>query len=111
MCTDARATEIPEEPIGYDFTIVYRPGKNNIIADALSKRERDDTENTPELNLLSAPISSVLQKIRKVRDSDQDYRQLRASILTRENVDQNYTIRRDMILYKDTIVVPNNQEL
>lgn len=66
--------------LGYDFTIVYQPGKNNTVADALLRKEcvseDDNTSHTAELNLLYAPIFSVLQKIRETRGSYFDYRQL-----------------------------------
>ena len=45
---------------GYDFEILYKPGKQNIVADALSHQE------TPNLSLLlamSSPVPNLLQEL------------------------------------------------
>lgn len=97
--------------LGYDFNIIYRPGKSNVVADALSRRDEETVETPPELNIVSFPMSSILNKIREAGDIDDEYRRLRASILTDDNHNPNFSIRKDLILYKDAIVVPNNPNI
>lgn len=84
--------------LGYDFDIVYRPDKNNIMANTLSRLGEETMEGQQELNMISFPVSSILSKIREARVVDEEYRKLRASILTEDNNNSNFSIRRDLIV-------------
>lgn len=61
--------------LGYDFTIIYKPGKDNRVADALS-RSFDDSEEEiifsyssvaekGSMLALSVPINSLIEDLRK----------------------------------------------
>lgn len=57
--------------MGYDFTIEYKKGKDNVIADALSRREEDG-----EINAISAPIPHWLESIQEEVRSNSTLQQL-----------------------------------
>jgi len=45
---------------GYDFQIIYQPGKENVVADALSRQGQD---STLILLAVSSPISQLIQEL------------------------------------------------
>lgn len=66
--------------LGYDYKIVYRPGRCNQVADALSRKENPhkegnypDTNDDAQLQVLSSPTSPLLDQIRNCSKSDDNY--------------------------------------
>ncbi|KAL9437883.1 hypothetical protein AB3S75_023702 [Citrus x aurantiifolia] len=85
--------------MGYDYEIVYRPGRENKAADALSRRS-----DSPLLYLLFVPQIAIWDEIKEATSSD-EYMQ---KILT---VAQNqtpgpYTVRNGLLFFKERVVVP-----
>jgi hypothetical protein len=62
---DQRLSTVPQHQwasklFGFDFTVEYRPGRLNTVADALSRREQDD----PKLAALSGPTFALYDDLR-----------------------------------------------
>ena len=57
--------------MGYDFTIEYKKGKDNVIADKLSRREEDG-----EINTISTLVPHWLESIREEVRSNSTLQQL-----------------------------------
>jgi hypothetical protein len=51
--------------LGFDFSIEYKPGRANIVADALSHREEDMA-----ICAISAPTFDIMQEIRLACQAD-----------------------------------------
>lgn len=61
--------------LGFDFTIIYKPGKENVVADALSRSFEDGEEEVlfssssegalGSLLALSLPMYSLLDELKK----------------------------------------------
>lgn len=64
--------------IGYDFDIIYRPGKLNSAADALSR--------VPDLQSLTMAVTefALIEKLRQLNTSDPDLLRLHANTTTIE---------------------------
>lgn len=63
--------------LGYDFTIQYRAGRANVVADALSRIE----EETPaSFLLLSMPQFDFLEDLRKEMESNSTFREFNKNL-------------------------------
>ncbi|XP_019052082.1 PREDICTED: uncharacterized protein LOC109114217 [Nelumbo nucifera] len=85
--------------LGYDYEILYRSGRGNSAADALSRRA-----NSPLLNPLVVSQVSLWDDIRKAAKDDaylQKLFQQAASDPTR-----NYSAKNGLCFYKNRVVVP-----
>jgi transposase InsO family protein len=69
---DQRLATIPQHHwvgklLGFDFTVEYKPGASNAVADALSRR---DTEETGSVLALSAPRFDFITRLRQAQCKD-----------------------------------------
>ncbi|WVZ90257.1 hypothetical protein U9M48_036572 [Paspalum notatum var. saurae] len=69
---DQRLATIPQHHwvgklLGFDFTVEYKPGSSNVVADALSRR---DTPEDGSILALSAPRFDVLDRLRQAQLTD-----------------------------------------
>lgn len=72
---------------GYDFRVEHRPGKANVVADALSRRNGDapllaglcDT-TTASLAALSTPTFQLFDELRQELDTDATLRARRDAV-------------------------------
>jgi hypothetical protein len=129
----ARWNEILSE---FDFTIEYKPGKKNIVADALSRRsDHKDATTKMELTAVTSAtqVVSIEAEIRSVYRSDPEYARIVDALSkpTEEELESKYEERkdegkdksrvireldtyelRDGIIYKgNRIYVPNNTQI
>ena len=61
----------------YDFDILYRPGKDNVVADSLSRKSF--------LNAISIPDNPIIAMKREASAKDPEYQKLLALVSTRES--------------------------
>jgi len=79
---DQRLATIPQHHwvgklLGFDFTVEYKPGAANAVADALSRR---DTPEEGTLLALSAPRFDFLARLRQLQNTDPGLVALREEI-------------------------------
>jgi hypothetical protein len=117
----------------YNFRVEYKPGRQNVVADALSRRP-DYAVRTSEVNAVSAkraqrPLSSLTDEIKRAYALDTDARELLAHAETPTPASlkalpphlraraHRYTVHEGLLLYRDTdgnaqrIVVPEDEDL
>jgi len=79
---DQRRATIPQHHwvsklLGFDFTVQYKPGRTNVVADALSRRDAD-----AGLNSISAPSFDLFAEFRAANVADPALVALTAQIMS-----------------------------
>lgn len=89
--------------LGYDFTIEYKMGSANKVADALSRREEDETLHSGLMMLsISFPINSFMEELRLENQVRDDLQQLHKASLKGE-LSSDYCVCEGLLFYKDRL--------
>ena len=89
---------------GFDFTVEFRLGRLNIIADALSRR---DADATPTLCALSLPIFTIFGDLRCETDASPELTSLRDGIRAGDR-DHHWSCADNLILHVAHLPVHTN---
>jgi hypothetical protein len=105
---DQRLTTIPQhywvsKLLGFDFTIEYKPGRTNVVEDALSRRNMTD----PELHAISSPSFDLLEDIKQAAETDTELGDLRHQIEA-GTLSDPWTVVDGLVLYQNRIYIPAN---
>jgi hypothetical protein len=92
--------------LGYDFTVEYKPGKQNTVADALSRR--DATE--PSLMALSEITFPIFDHLKAEITTKEEAGKLAQSIKTWQ-LSTAWTLEDDLILYKQRVHIPSSSPI
>ena len=90
--------------MGYYYEIIYRPGRENSAADALSRKQ-----GSPILHHIFTSQVSVWQEIKIASQQDQYIQSIGRKIDAQP--DSAFTWRDGLLLYKGRVVVPNDATL
>lgn len=90
--------------VGYDYEIVYKPGKANAAADALSRRP-----DSPILNTLYAPSVTIWEELRQLAQTDPYL--LRIGKAATANPGKPYAWKDGLLCYNNRIVIPPTSHL
>ena len=94
--------------LGFDFEIIYKPGKENAPADALS---RISSSAFHALQATSKPISALLAALRQFLQTHQPSKDLITSITSSPGDYSDYIIKDGLIFFKDRIWIPPDSAL
>ena len=94
--------------MGYDFEILYRPGKWNQAADALSRQQ--EAEAQVQLHALTTIQSSLVPTLLQANQTDPQLLDLHYQ-LTAGSLGPEYTSRDGLLLFKGKIWVPQSHNL
>jgi hypothetical protein len=87
--------------LGFDFSIEYKPGRDNIAADALSRA----------FMAFSSQQSLLLQQIRLAIQQDTALAALKAQCEAGTSPDPNYTVQHGLLFWKNRLVVPTSPHI
>ena len=112
LCSQQITTEAQQKWLhklmGFDFSIVYKRGCENQVADALSRR--DEVQPKEHLAAISAPIPHCLDAVRE----EQGKNTLVQAIVQRVHDDDAvgpWELRDGLLLFKDRLYLPANSIL
>ena len=101
----------------FDFTIEYKSGKTNTVADALSRHpvntEEEEEENT-FLGMISEirPSSQLTNNIRKYSKEDKEYKRNSKQLEEKDPiVNKNYILKDGLLYYNERLYIPDNRKL
>ena len=97
--------------LGYDYTIHYKPGSQNIVADSLSRLPETRTDLSSLSLMLSAPHFEIIEEIRKQTASLDDMVQLHQAISQASGGLSDYSIRGGLIFQQERIVLSSQSQL
>ncbi|MCH86694.1 hypothetical protein A2U01_0007554 [Trifolium medium] len=88
--------------IGFDFQIEYKPGKDNISADALSRMY---------MMAWSEPKLHFIQELELAVQQDEELQQIIQACQKHDAAYALYSVNEGLVLWKDKLVIPNNQDI
>lgn len=91
--------------MGYDFSIEYKKGKNNVAADALSRR---DTQG--EFNTVSSPLPQWLESITSENQSHPELQRIHHLHEQGEAIGP-WENHNGVMFFNERIYLPSNSEL
>ncbi|KAK1661786.1 hypothetical protein QYE76_049945 [Lolium multiflorum] len=117
---DQRLSTVPQHQwisklFGFDFTVEYRPGRLNTVADALSRRdtdqdEADDVSEGAVMCLRSGPSFALFDAIRRATEVTADAQLLRQQLETGE-LAAPWRVADGLLVHGRRIFVPDHDDL
>ena len=94
--------------IGYDFVVEYRAGKENLVADALSRQEGFTTE---ALWAISKPIVNWVEQLKESYETDPEIKDILQQ-MDKETVGSlKFQLKGEVLYYKHRIYISKNNPL
>lgn len=87
----------------YDFLIIYQPGKENVVADSLSRKAF--------LNAISIPNNPIISRLKEVAENDPVYQQKLKEVLDGEQTLLDFTCNDGCLYFKGRLHVPKDSTL
>lgn len=95
---------------GFSFNIFYKPGKSNLVADALS-RKATDSEAATLLFTITAAVPTIISSLHKYYTTHTEGKQLVTQIQTNTTMTDSYSFNKGLIHFKGRIFVPHFDDL
>ncbi|KAL5796687.1 hypothetical protein ACOSQ2_001507 [Xanthoceras sorbifolium] len=99
--------------LGFEYDIVYQPGKENKVADALSRKEGSPMmwtvyeEESPGLAALSGAEWKIWDKIREAVKMDAKTQEICRKMENKDEGVERYKINNGLVYYKSYLYVPD----
>ena len=94
--------------LGHDFEIIYKKGKQNVVADALSRKDED-------VEAFLCTISIIqLDWINEAREERKNYEEVWAlirKIQQDRSTSDTFSWKNDLLWYKDCLYLCKNSQL
>lgn len=90
--------------VGYDYEIVYKLGKANSAADALSR-----VSDSPVLNSISVPHNAIWEELRALANTDPYLLRLSTTVVAKPG--HQYVWRDGLLYYNNRVVAPPTSPL
>ncbi|CAH9085924.1 unnamed protein product [Cuscuta europaea] len=94
--------------LGYDYSIILKPGTTNKAADALSRRDNMMTEEPAEAAAISGPLWAIWDELRKQTKIDPYLEKICRELQSQPSSQYEYTIRNGCVVHRGRVMVPEN---
>jgi hypothetical protein len=107
--------QIPEQQkwltklLGYTYEIHYKPGKENVVADALSRVQEPPIEG--ECALLTFPISTFITQLQSFFTTNPAGTKLMQKALTDPIMQNKFQLKSGLLYFRDRLFIPPESEL
>lgn len=95
---------------GFNFKIFYKPGKSNIVADALSRKFSEDIEGQA-LFAISSPVPSLITQLKDFYATSKEGKELVHKTQTDDHMKTLYRFSHGLLYFKEKLFVPNIADL
>jgi len=95
--------------LGYEFVVEYKPGKENKVADALSRKMEESNEGN--LSAITALANTWLEQLRTSYAIDPKLQQIIKKLEQDSLAFQNYKQQDGLLFYKGRLSIPASREL
>jgi hypothetical protein len=93
--------------MGYSYEIVYKPGAQNKVADALSRVH----ESPATFLAITVPHLDFLDKIQQQLSTNQQLQHLIEQVKSDPSAHPHYHVQNQLLFYKNKLFIPNCSEL
>lgn len=90
--------------LGYNYEIVYKPGAQNRVADALSRAQ----DTTASCLAITVPHWDFLQKLRESVQHDTQFQELLHKVKVSPSSFPEHKIVNDLLYFKGKLFIPSN---
>ena len=103
-----RAEKLVIKMLGYDLEIIYRKGKKNVVAYALSRKDEDVKEFLCAISII--PLETITKAIDEW-NNDEEVWTLIQNFQQDPSTSKNCSWKNDSLWYKDHLCLCNNSQL
>ncbi|XP_042510970.1 uncharacterized protein LOC122086287 [Macadamia integrifolia] len=96
--------------LGFVYTIVYKPGKENEAADALSRLPETDLSESA-LQSYTEPVFNILPQLKVENEIDPELMAIHKALREGTNIDSHYSIKDGLLFYKGKIRISSQSQL
>jgi len=90
----------------YDFQIIYKPGKSNRVADALSRK---NTSAPPLLLAVSSPLSLIFKELQQFYSTNEGHKLIQ-SCTQDQPLSNLFSTRQGLLFFGHQIFFPSSQD-
>ena len=94
--------------LGYDFEIIYKKGKQNVVADAMSRKD-EDVETL--LCAISIIQPNLINEAREEWKNDEEVWELIRMLQQDSSTCDTFSWKNDLLWYKDHLYLYKNSQL
>jgi hypothetical protein len=95
---------------GFSFDIFYKPGKTNLVADALS-RKHTDLEPETLLLTISSTVPALITTLQRYYKTDKQGQDMVSKILSGTDQTQAYSFKDELVYFKNRLYIPDSSDL
>ena len=88
----------------YHFEIIYKPGKLNVVADALSRQQQEDEQ----IKAIIEITDNWIQEIQEGVQLDKEAQKIIEELKTKPDMTNKFKMRNNNLYYEDRLFIPSN---